>query len=634
MQNNDLQVQNHRDMKRYAIIVLAAMAVISSCTKDILLPEKDAPESGAPETPSVVFTATMEGMPASKATLDADARCASWEMNDLISINGHTFIANSAGASTVFSELTEVRPVFVSSESSGFTDAETPDKLVDEAGTTTKWCANASHWNENKNWDIVVKTERPVKLHAINIWNSNDTEGYSNRRWKDVRVSGRNTENEVWTEIKSCFNLDLAVNNEGLAGTLNVDATHEYEYYKVEVLSVLGEENEMQMSDMKFVCVDNGSSQGLKETDAPFKAYFPTFLHNGVTTALPANVFEDWADGKFNMPMYATSTTTDLSFKNLCGVLKITIKSDQIAAVKRIRVRSANKAVSGPFTVDANNAAVLSDASAVANTLTVTYSDAVSTDAAGKVFYVAVPAQTYQALKIELDADGNGFTTSMTTKAATDIKLERNKIYPVTFADNAPTKGTAKATIGGKDIDVNWVQLWAGGPKFAEFNVGAANNHAEDYGGYYCWGKYIDKDPDGNYDTGTTVLSGNRDTATKLWGSNWRMPTIEEFITLANNDGSEKCTCNWVLNYNGTGINGRLFTGKDKYASNSIFFPATGFFNRAKVVDQGIDACYWSSSPGGPQGAHVLYFDSTSIETQRFSERIAGITVRAVLAED
>ena len=614
-------------MKRYAIIALAVMAVISSCTKDILLPEKDAAESGAPETPSVFFTATMEGAPETRATYNGELKCASWEVGDQVNIDGSIYEAQSSGTNTIFKKSTpssaEIRPSFVSSNSRGFSDAEMPSKLVDDAGVDTKWCANTTHRSCDV-WDIVVSTGSTAKLQAIKLWNGNDTKEESGRRWKNVRVSGASSADGDYIVIKTFENLNLASDNKGLAGTLEVNATQEYSFYKVEILDVMSG-SIMQMSDMKFVIAQQIIDNHI--------AYFPASLYNGVA-ALPAEISETWADGKFNMPMYATSTTTDLSFKNLCGVLKITIKSDQIAAVKRIRVRSANKAVSGPFTVDANNAAVLSDASAVANTLTVTYSDAVSTDAAGKVFYVAVPAQTYQALKIELDADGNGFTTSMTTKAATDIKLERNKIYPVTFADNAPTKGTAKATIGGKDIDVNWVQLWAGGPKFAEFNVGAANNNAEDYGGYYCWGKYIDKDPDGNYDTGTTVLSGNRDTATKLWGSNWRMPTIEEFITLANNDGSEKCTCNWVLNYNGTGINGRLFTGKDKYASNSIFFPATGFFNRAQVVDQGIDACYWSSSPGGPQGAHVLYFNSTSIETQRFSERIAGITVRAVLAED
>ncbi|MDO4824289.1 MAG: hypothetical protein Q4A08_09010, partial [Bacteroidales bacterium] len=34
------------------------------------------------------------------------------------------------------------------------------------------------------------------------------------------------------------------------------------------------------------------------------------------------------------------------------------------------------------------------------------------------------------------------------------------------------TTGTAKATIGGSEVDVKWVQLWENGPKFAEYNVG------------------------------------------------------------------------------------------------------------------------------------------------------------------
>ena len=173
------------------------------------------------------------------------------------------------------------------------------------------------------------------------------------------------------------------------------------------------------------------ATEGQEAEGPTYNAYFAC-TYDGSTATLPAEVSETWANGKFNMPMYATSTTTDLAFKNLCGVLKITIKSDQIAAVKKIKVSSANKAVSGAFNVT-SDAAVLSEPNTVANTLTVTYADAVSTTAEGKVFYVAVPAQTYQELKIELDADGNGFTKSMTTKSATDITVDRNKIYPITF---------------------------------------------------------------------------------------------------------------------------------------------------------------------------------------------------------
>ena len=197
------------------------------------------------------------------------------------------------------------------------------------------------------------------------------------------------------------------------------------------------------------------ATEGQEAEGPTYNAYFAC-TYDGSTATLPAEVSETWANGKFNMPMYATSTTTDLAFKNLCGVLKITIKSDQIAAVKKIKVSSANKAVSGAFNVT-SDAAVLSEPNTVANTLTVTYADAVSTTAEGKVFYVAVPAQTYQELKIELDADGNGFTKSMTTKSATDITVDRNKIYPITF-NATPTQYNitfSSFSIDGETVTAN-----------------------------------------------------------------------------------------------------------------------------------------------------------------------------------
>lgn len=49
----------------------------------------------------------------------------------------------------------------------------------------------------------------------------------------------------------------------------------------------------------------------------------------------------------------------------------------------------------------------------------------------GTVFYVAIPAQTYHDLKIELSSDGENFTKSITTKADADIVVARNKIYPI-----------------------------------------------------------------------------------------------------------------------------------------------------------------------------------------------------------
>ena len=186
-----------------------------------------------------------------------------------------------------------------------------------------------------------------------------------------------------------------------------------------------------------------------------------------------------------------------------------------------------------------------------------------------------------------------------------------------------PTKGTAERT---GSVNVRWVQLWENGPKFAEYNVGATNNKAEDYGGYYAWGGSQDKVADQN--TGTDALSGDSDTATKLWGSNWRMPKQGELEGLLAN-----CEVEWTTNYNGTGKNGLLCTGKDAYSSNSVFLPAASLCIEGGVYEQGYYGYYWSSTPDGSDGAYSLYFDSRG-QCVDFFGRYGGCSVRAVFAEE
>ena len=207
----------------------------------------------------------------------------------------------------------------------------------------------------------------------------------------------------------------------------------------------------------------------------------------------------------------------------------------------------------------------------------------------------------------------------------------------VTDASAAPaptptTTGTAKATIGGSEVDVKWIQFWENGPKFAEYNVGVTDGKAESYGGYYCWGKAIDKDSSGSYKDGESALSGDDDTATKLWGSNWRMPTQAELNALLSS-----CDVEWMdgstKKYKDTNIIGLLCTGKGAYASNSVFLPAAGFYDRGNVSSQGMTGYYWSSTPRGGNDASYLTF-SSSIQIVAFCYyRNYGCSVRAVLAE-
>lgn len=371
----------------------------------------------------------------------------------------------------------------------------------------------------------------------------------------------------------------------------------------------------------------------MEKTSAPYVAYFPTDIvsYSG-TPHLPNLYAIRWSDGLFDMPMYASSNTNDLVFKNLCGVLKIIVKSDQIASVSRIRVSSANCALSGDFTIE-NNAAKLKNPSDATKGVEIYLTEDVTIDADGEAFYVPLPQQTYRELKIELDPNDKGYVKSMTTKVDADIVIERNKIYTITFADDTPpTTGTAKANINGELVDVKWVQLWADGPKFAEFNVGVTDGKPESYGGLYRWGSSIDTDTsaDAYYNTGNADLSGNDDTATAIWGSNWRMPTRAELWLLVN-AASDKCRGSYTT-VNGVPVR-KITGGKDYFKNNSIILPCAGLLNysNGNIQFRESSGYYWTSTFYNSNPACIQFNSSGGSGDTR--SRKYGYSVRAVLVE-
>ena len=104
-------------------------------------------------------------------------------------------------------------------------------------------------------------------------------------------------------------------------------------------------------------------------------------------------------------------------------------------------------------------------------------------------YYIAVPA----GVKIAIY---NGGTL---VRATQDKGLTAGKYYTLT---TGPVRGSADAK--GISKPVEWVQLWAGGPKFATQNVA----------GTMSW---------------TAAVNTN------LWGDNWRLPTKEEMSSMCGN---------------------------------------------------------------------------------------------------
>ena len=169
-------------------------------------------------------------------------------------------------------------------------------------------------------------------------------------------------------------------------------------------------------------------------------------------------------------------------------------------------------------------------------------------------YYIAVPA----GVKIAIC---NGGTTLRTTKAD---GLTAGKYYTVT---TGPVSGKAEATINVGTKEIGWVQLWAGGPKFATQNVA----------GTMKW---------------TDAVKN------KFWGDNWRVPTKDEMGLSANNTvNTEKVSAVYRCNENG--VWGFEFTGiTPGYTNVRLFLPAN-----SGAVDNYGEATYWTATPVGPNQA-------------------------------
>lgn len=158
-------------------------------------------------------------------------------------------------------------------------------------------------------------------------------------------------------------------------------------------------------------------------------------------------------------------------------------------------------------------------------------------DAAG-TYYVAVPA----GVKIAIY---NGSTMLKSTK---ETGLTAGKYYTIT---TSAISGKAEATINGETKEIGWVQLWAGGPKFAIENVADKMYWPE------------------------AAKTGDN----YVWGKNWRTPTKEEmevfvpdgYLYGSEEDNKAACTATYILK---DGVYGVEFTGKQPgYTKSTLFLP-------------------------------------------------------------
>ena len=190
------------------------------------------------------------------------------------------------------------------------------------------------------------------------------------------------------------------------------------------------------------------------------------------------------------------------------------------------------------------------------------------------------------------------------------------------------------------------------GTLWATHNVGA--NAPEEYGDYFAWGE---TKPKSNYDWSTykyakgkydkltkycnnkeygyngftdtrTTLERSDDAATANWGTEWCMPTIEQFKELKANCTNKLA----ILN----GVPGLLITSK--YNGVRIFLPAAGYRYNSYLSDVGTLGYYWSSllyTTGSSYDGRRLGFDFGDmnpgyVNPDKMESRDYGLPVRPV----
>ena len=189
-----------------------------------------------------------------------------------------------------------------------------------------------------------------------------------------------------------------------------------------------------------------------------------------------------------------------------------------------------------------------------------------------------------------------------------------------------------------KTNSIKRVQLWEGGPYWADRNIGAENPW--DSGYYFWWGdtvgyKWVNDEwvaSDGsNYnfsfkDDNVPTCSGwlgksigklrrygwisashhltpDHDAARAHWGVDWRVPTKQELEDLNN-----KCKWTWTTR---NGVNGYVVQGKGNYSSAEIFLPCAGNGDGTSLYRAGSYGYYWSSvTYSDDNDSWSLYFNS------------------------
>lgn len=325
-----------------------------------------------------------------------------------------------------------------------------------------------------------------------------------------------------------------------------------------------------------------------------------------------------FSDEAFPMVAVSPEGSRNLSFKNISGVLKLSLTGSY--SVSKITLTgNSGEILSGSavVTVDSDgipSVLMLGDDSSI----TLVCDPAIQLDPETETdFYISIPPTEFETGFTVTITDSDSRIYTVETDKANEVRRSSLLIMPNVMLDDS-------IMVGQDDrwVDLGLSVLWAA------YNVGA--NSPAEYGGYYAWGETETKDiytlqnykfynPSTNdFDFIRNEISGTSyDVAHVKWGGGARMPTLNEIQELVNN-----CT----FEYYNNGVAGEYVTGPN---GNSIFLPYAGNYSLV-LYFEGESGDFWSGTyDAGYDNAYCLHYGGSDGHWNSYP-RYAGHSVRPV----
>lgn len=237
------------------------------------------------------------------------------------------------------------------------------------------------------------------------------------------------------------------------------------------------------------------------------------------------------------------------------------------------------------------------------------------------VALLGIAATQAQEVRTMVVKNADGTITRFETSKVQNVSFEEIDIAPKTheYVDLGLTSGTLWATCNvGALKPEEYGDYFAWGETTPKKNYTGGNYKWSDYNKGYGYIKYNDAD-------GKTELEHYDDAATVNWGSDWCIPSKEQYEELIDQ-------CNWTYTTMND-VKGYLVSSKSN--GNSIFLPAAGIYSYDRVHKDGEAVTFAFSYASREVKDNILtawglYINPSSEVKMYWETRYFGSSIRPV----